>query len=199
MIGVFFQDLRFGLRILRRNPGFAAAAVVTLALGIGATTAVFSVANAVVLRPLQFPDSSRMMTVLSSSASKVFKPVDSVYAEWRDHQQSFDLFAAALTFTTILRDAGGAREIPYAMVSADFFPLIGVQASTGRVFTREDEHEGRDDIAVLDNGFWRREYAGSPGALGQTLNLNNRRFTMSACFHPMCTSRPSACGTSGFH
>ena len=184
MIGVLVQDLRFGLRLMRRNPGFAGAAVVTLALGIGATTAVFSVASDVILRPLQFPSSDRVMTVLSSYEAKVFKPMDSMYAEWRERQQSFDLFAAALKSSMILRDSIGAREISSAMVTADFFPLIGVQPSIGRLFTREDEREGSDGIAVLDNGFWRREFAASPAVLGQTINVNNRLFTIVGVLPP---------------
>ena len=108
------QDLRFGLRILRRSPGFSAAALLTLALGIGATTAVFSVANAVIFRPLQFPESDRVMTVLATSEGQAFKPLDFLYVEWRDRQECFDRFAAALPFRRVLRDSGGAREIPLA-------------------------------------------------------------------------------------
>ena len=181
MTSELIQDLRFGLRLLRRSPGFAAAAALTLALGVGATTAVFSVASAVVLRPLQFPESNRVMTVLSASETGAYKPMDSLYADWRDRQQSFDLFAAALTFNTIFRGADGAREIPYARVSADFLPLIGVQPTLGRLFTREEDQEGKDNVALLDNGFWHREFAGDPGVLGQAINLNNRQYTGDRC------------------
>ena len=132
------QDLRFGLRILRRSPEFSAAAMVTLALGIGVTTAVFSVANAVVFRPLQFPESNRVMTVLQASQGKAYKPMDSLYVEWRDRQKCFDLFAAALTFRRVLRDAGGAREIPVALVSAEFLLRIPLKwgADSGDVGQR---------------------------------------------------------------
>ena len=171
------QDLRFGLRILRRSPGFAAAAVVTVALGVGATTAVFSVAHAVILRPLQFPHSNRVMTILSVSDTKPYPPMDSLYVEWRDRQECFDLFAAANTSTRILRDSDGARQIPVAWVSADFLPLIGVRplwaaCSPARRTT------GRDNVALLDNGFWRREFSGSPGVLGQSIRIADREFTV---------------------
>ncbi len=178
------QDLRFGLRLLRRSPGFAAAAVVTVALGVGATTAVFSVANAVILRPLQFPHSDRVMTILSVSDTKPFLPMDSLYVEWRDRQQSFDLFAAAHSSTRTLRDSGGVREIPVAQVSADFFRLIGVQPSLGRVFAREEDQDGRDTVAVLDNAFWRRELGGNHGVLGQTISLNGRQMTVIGVLPP---------------
>ncbi len=178
------QDLRFGLRMLRRSRGFAAAAILTLALGTGATTAVFSVANTVVLRPLQFPESGRVMTILQTSEGKSYKPIDSLYAEWRDRQESFDLFGAAITFTAILRDTGGAREIPYAMVTADFFPLTGVRPALGRLFINAEAQDGRDGVALLDNGFWRREFAASPGVLGQTINFKDRQFTVIGVLPP---------------
>jgi putative ABC transport system permease protein len=184
MTGTLLQDLRFGLRLLRRSPGFAAAAVLTLALGVGATTAVFSVANAVIFRPLQFPESNRVMTVLAASEGKAYKPVDSLFVEWRDRQQCFDLFAAAFTFRKVLRDAEGAREIPAALVSAEFLPLIGVNPSIGRLFTREEDEPDRDNVALLDNGFWHREFAGSPGVLGQTISLDNRQFTVIGVLPP---------------
>src|ERR1700691_5229270 len=88
---MLLQDLRFGLRMLRRHPGFAAAAVTTLALGIGATTAVFSVTSAVILRSLQFPESQRAMVVLGAYDTGVYRPLDSLFVEWRDRQQCFDL------------------------------------------------------------------------------------------------------------
>jgi putative ABC transport system permease protein len=184
MAGVFLQDLRFGLRILRRSPGFAAAAVLTLALGVGATTAVFSVANAVILRPLQFPESGRVMTVLAMAGDKAFKPMDSQYVEWRNRQQCFDIFAAALTGTRILRDGGGGREIPVAQVTAGFFRLIGLQPSIGRVFTREEDEPGHDIVALLGNNFWHREFAASPGVLGQTISLNDRQVTVIGVLPP---------------
>lgn len=184
MTGPLLQDLRFGLRILRRSPGFSAAALLTLALGIGATAAVFSVANAVIFRPLQFPESNRVMTVLGASEGKAYKPLDSLYVEWRDRQECFDLFAAAITFRRILRDTGGAREIPVALVSADFFPLIGVSPSIGRLFTHEEDEPDRDNVALLDNGFWHREFAASPGVLGQSISLDNRQFTVIGVLPP---------------
>ena len=96
MLATLGQDLRFGLRMLYRSPGFTAAAVLTLALGIGATTAVFSVANAVILRPLQFPESARAMTILSAygEAGKSYPPMEYLYVEWRDRQRCFDPLAA---------------------------------------------------------------------------------------------------------
>jgi putative ABC transport system permease protein len=127
------------------------------------------------------------MTVLQSSPSswgKSYKPIDSLYTEWSDRQQSFDLFAAALTFTAILRDSSGAREIPYAMVTADFFPMMGVRPTLGRTFTREDGKEGHDNVVLLDHGFWRREFGASPGVLGQVINFKERQFTIVGILPP---------------
>jgi putative ABC transport system permease protein len=184
MTGSLLQDLRFGLRMLRRGPGFSAAALLTLALGIGATTAVFSVANAVIFRPLHFAESNRVMTVLGASEGKAYKPLDSLYLEWRDRQECFDLFAAALTFRRVLRDADGAREIPVALVSAEFLPLIGVNPALGRLFTREEDEPDRDNVALLDNGFWHREFAASRGALGQSVSIDGRQYTVIGVLPP---------------
>ena len=179
-----FQDLRFGLRLLHRSPGFTAAAVVTLALGVGATTAVFSVANAVIFRPLPFPEPGRVMTILAKYDTGAFKPFDSLYAEWRDRQQCFDLFAAALTSTRTLRNTDGSEEIPVAQVSADFFPLIGLQPYIGRAFTRDEDRDGRDAVALLDHSFWHRHFAAGPGVLGQAISLNGRQFTVIGVLPP---------------
>ena len=186
MFSVLGQDLRFGLRMLRRNPGFTTAAVLTLALGIGATTAVFSVANAVVLRPLQFPQSDRAVTVLSATpdVGKAYPPMESLYVEWRDRQRCFDLFAGALTFRVTLRGLGEPRDIPIAEVSAAFLPLIGVQPALGRLFTPEEDRDGRDSVVLLDHGFWQREFAGNPNALGRTIVLNERPVTIIGVLPP---------------
>ena len=184
MRGILCQDLRFGLRLLRRSPGFTAAAALTVALGVGAATAMFSVANAVIFRPLPFPESGRIMTVLGASEGKAYKPLDSLFVEWRDRQQVFDRFAAAIGFRKILRDAVGAHEIPAALVSAEFFPLIGVNPTLGRLFTRQEDEPDRDNVALLDNRFWRREFAANPGVLGQTISLDNRPFTVIGVLPP---------------
>jgi predicted permease len=184
MTGSLLQDLRFGLRILRRSPGFAAAAVLTIALGVGATTALFSGANAVIFRPLQFPESSRVMTVLGASEGKAYKPLDSLYVEWRDRQKCFDLFAAAVTLRRTLRDTGGAREIPIAEVSADFLPLLGVNPPLGRLFSSHEDESGRDNVALLDSDFWRREFGANRSVLGRSISLDNRQFTIIGVLPP---------------
>jgi len=166
--------------MLRRSPGFTAAAVLTLALGIGATTAVFSVVNAVILRPLQFPESGRVMTILSSYPEGAYKTMEYMYVEWRDRQRCFDLFAGALTSTRTERVAGDWREIAMAQVSSDFLPMIGTRPPLGRLFSREEDQAGHDSVALLDDGFWRREFGGDPKALGQTIG----RYTIIGVLPP---------------
>lgn len=181
MVVVLLQDLRFGLRILRRSPGFTVAAVLTLALGIGAATAGFSVVNAVILRPLRFPESARAMTVLSASAdsnNKPYKPMEYMYLEWRDRAECFDLFAGALFSRTILAGSGDARDATIAQVSSNFFALIGVRPALGRLFSGEEDRDGRDSVALLDAGFWHREFGGDPNVLGKTVILKERAFTV---------------------
>ena len=174
---MLIQDLRFALRMLRRSPGFTAAASVTLALGIGATTAVFSVVNAVILRQLQFPESDRVMTVLSASdnGKEAYRPMEHSYVWWRDRARCFDLFAGAYADRLTLRGVGDPHEVGVAHVSAAFFRLIGVRPALGRLFSAEEDQASGDPVALLDYGFWRREFGGDPGVLGRTIILGGPR------------------------
>jgi putative ABC transport system permease protein len=173
---MLFQDLRFGLRMLRRGPGFTAAAVITLALGTGATTAVFSVVNAVVLRQLPYPDASRVMTVLSVGESgEPYRPGDPSYVAWRDRLKCFDLFAGGFDGSSTLRGAGDPHKVTLARVSATFFPMAGVRPALGRFFSAGEDQEGRDPVAVLDYGVWRREFGGDPHVLGRLIDVAGQR------------------------
>ncbi len=104
--------------------------------------------------------------------------------DWRDRQPCFDLFAAVRTSIRILRQPGGAREIPVAHVSADFFRLIGARPALGRIFTPDEDRPGSDSVALLEDGFWRREFGGSPSVLGQTIMLEDRHFTVIGVLPP---------------
>jgi predicted permease len=182
----FGQDLRYALRGLRKSAGFTTAAVVTLALGVGATTAVFSVVNAVIFRQLQFPESSRVMTVLGavSETAKPYQPMEYMYVEWRNRAKSFDIFAGGLTGTGNVRIAGDWREAQFAMVSSEFFRLIGKQPALGRMFSREEDQDGGEPVVLLDNAFWRREFGGDPGVLGRTITLAETAYTIVGVLPP---------------
>ncbi len=178
------QDLRFGLRMLRRNPGFAATAILTLALGIGATTAIFSIVDTVMLKPLPFPTADRLVRIRSVFAaiprsSGVASYPD--FLDWRARNHVFDGMAVFRTndFTLI-----GAREplhLQGAVVSAQLFSLLGVNPALGRNFLPEEDKpdatNGADPV-ILSYGLWQREFGSDPSVLGRTLQLGEHSFTV---------------------
>ncbi len=176
------QDLRHGVRVLRRNPGFAAVAALTLALGVGATTAIFSVISAVLLRPLPYPDADRLVMIWStepSPASPASPTAPPDFREWRRQAQTFAGMGAYA-----LRDldlAGGGREperVQAARVSAGLFPTLGISAARGRLFLPEEEQFGRHRVAILGDGLWHRRFGGSPEIVGRTIELDGQGFTV---------------------
>src|SRR5208282_1538543 len=151
-----WQDLRYGVRQLRRNPGFTAVAVLTLALGIGANTAIFSVVDAVLLRPLPFHDPSMLVQLWETQASPGTYPLSGPnYLDWQAQNQTMEgtsLFTWGLNY-----NASGAGEPEQALVirtQANFFSLLGVESLVGRTFLEGEDWAGRDHVAVLSYGFW---------------------------------------------
>lgn len=172
------QDVRFGLRMLRRSPGFTVVAVLTMALGIGANTAAFSVVNAVVMRPLRFPDPQRLMVILSATqgGSAAFLSAPGVYVDWRERATAFETIAGARARQMILTGVEQARHVSVAATSYDFFRLIGAQPLIGRSFTEDEDQGGERPVALLDAGFWRREFGADPNILGRTVILDEKSF-----------------------
>jgi putative ABC transport system permease protein len=176
-----FQDLRFGLRMLLKDPGFTLIAILTLALGIGANTAIFSVVNAVLLRPLPYPQADRMVllwgnfmkldiTQLGAKAAE--------YVDYRDQTQSFDQVAAFHTADLNLTGSGDPRRIAGARVTANLFALLEAQPAQGRVITADENQPGRDNVAVVSHGFWQRQLGGAANVIGQQLKLNDLNYTI---------------------
>ncbi|HVX67648.1 MAG TPA: ABC transporter permease, partial [Bryobacteraceae bacterium] len=186
------QDLRFGLRMLRRNPGFTLTAVLTLALGIGATTAVFSIVHAVVLRPLPFPESARLMAVLSAypGAREAFSSAQGVYLDWRERATSFESLAGARITEMILSGGEQARHVRVIAASYDLPALLGTRPLLGRSFRPEEDWEGQGAVALLDAGFWRNEFGGSNNILGRTLVLDGRAYTVAGILPEQIRSTP---------
>lgn len=174
----FGKDVRFGLRLLSRNPGFTVVAVITLALGIGANTAVFSVVNAVVIRPLPYPDSDRLMAISSTSQNNKsgFASAPGVFLDWRDRSTSFDVVAGARNTTMTWSGVGQAQRLPIAMTSFDYFSLLGVQPVLGRLFSRDEDQLGHGAVALLGGGFWQREFGGDKNVLGKSIILDGAPF-----------------------
>jgi predicted permease len=171
------QDLRYALRQLRRTPAFTLIAALTLALGIGATTTIFSAVHAVVLRPLPFHESERLVRVRPTREDV---PDDSrsatsgSFLAWRDQARSFERMAAAeFRNITIVEGDRPPQQAAGARVTADFFPMLGVAPALGRVFTAQDDQPGSNRVAVLSYELWRSHFNRDPGMVGRTVRLNS--------------------------
>jgi predicted permease len=170
----FAQDLRYALRLVRRNPGFTAAVGLSIALGVGAETAVFSVVNAVLLRPLAFPDPDRLMAITehpSGSTQDRATVSGPDFADFHDQNTSFEHLAAFLTFTFPLTNTDEPILVRCTGISPDFFDALGMKPVLGRVY-RPDEYHAAEGV-VISYGFWQRQFGGDPGVLGRTIYLNH--------------------------
>ena len=181
------QDIRYGLRTLAANPGFTATAVLSLALGIGANTAIFSILNAVMLRSLPVEDPHRLVELRTADNGSFTNPI---WEQVRDHQQAF---SGALAFGTDRFDlsAGGESRFAQGMwVSGDFFRVLGVPAMRGRLFSRDDDRHGggpSGPVAVISYAFWKRDFGGDPNILGRTVRLDRHLFTIIGVTPPWFT------------
>jgi predicted permease len=177
------QDVRFAVRMLRKSPGFTAVAIFTLALGIGANSAMFSVVNGILLRSLPFKEPSRLVTVLDTKPSK---GVDWLYVspnrfeEWVRRNTTFDQIAAAENCFFKLENHGAPILLQGGCATASFFPMLGVQPFLGRLFTPEEDRPGGNTVAVLSYGCWKEKFGGDPAAIGKTIRrtANDAEFTI---------------------
>jgi putative ABC transport system permease protein len=169
------QDLRYGVRMLAKNPGFTLIAVLTLALGIGANTAMFSVLNAYLFRPLQYPHSQRLVQLLRITIDGQSWPAHST-ADFLDQREKNGVFENMTAFTFARPAFVQQSELPGTLsaleATADFFPTFGVQPELGRVFTTEEDQPGPNLVAVLSDRFWKSRFSGDPGILGRKLLLD---------------------------
>jgi predicted permease len=171
------KDLKFGIRSLFKRPGFTAIAVLTLALGIGANTAIFSVVNATLMRPLPVFDADRLAFVFNGPPGSVFSYPD--YADLRDQNNVLDGLIAWGGITASLNSNDQTDLVSGAIVSGNFFDVIGVRAQLGRVITTEDDKiPGAHPVVVISQGLWQRRFAGDPNVVGRQLLLNGNTFTV---------------------
>jgi predicted permease len=173
------QDLRYGVRSLRKNPGFTAIAILTLALGIGANTSVFSVVNAVLVNPLPYPRPDQLVTLHESKPN--FRAGSISYPNFRDWQKnnhSFSAVAIARGTSFTLTGLGEAEQINARFISSDYFSMLGVNPVLGRFFAAGEDEIGAAPIALVSAGFWKRKFGGSPGVLGKAINLDGRAYTV---------------------
>lgn len=177
------QDLRYALRTLIKSPGFAIAAIIVLALGIGANTAVFSLVNAVLLRPLPFPDPHRLMAVrLTDPKQDMFGAFgDADFVAFRDQQRSFSHVAAyALGQSEFNFSSGGEpRRVRGVAVTVDFFETLGLTPERGRTFQPQDDRAEAPPVVVVSHEFWQRQLNSNPSVIGSTLNLNGRAYVVA--------------------
>ena len=176
-----WQDLRYGVRMLRRNPGFAAVAILTLAIGIGANIVIFSVVNGILLKPLPFPDSHRVVTIWETDANRnVTRGTASAaeFLDWRDMNHVFQELSGwrALYFT--ITGGGEPERVWGSQVSGNFFRTLRVTPMLGRDFTPEDEQIGHEHVVILSYGLWQSRYGSDTGILGKTILLNEESFTV---------------------
>lgn len=180
------QDAGFGTRLLRREPGFAAATVLTLALAIGATTTIFSIVDAVLLQPPPFPEPERLVTLWQTDPQDGGRPVEPApanFLDWREQAASFERVAAVEPFS-FDHTGGGEPEVFYgSLVTDGFFETLGVGAAHGRTFLPEEFRPG-SGVVVLTDGFWRRRFGADPGILGRLLTLDGQPWTVVGVLPP---------------
>jgi putative ABC transport system permease protein len=165
------QDLRFSLRTLRKAPGFTATAVLTLALGIGANAAIFSVVNAVLLRSLPYPNSEQLFTLRSNQSLPDLEDI-------QKRTQSFSAIGGVVVQALNLTGDGEPVQISAGFCNADFFNALGVQAAMGRTFTAAEDRYGSPGLVVLTNGFWTRFFGADPAILGKSIHLSGNAYTV---------------------
>jgi predicted permease len=167
------QDVRYAVRQQRRNPRFALAAVLTLALGIGITTAVFSVVDAVIFRPLSYADSNRLVVIDEWIGSAGAIPVNAVHFQgWQKTARSFDQIALIGPLNVNVTDSSEPERLPAARVSSELFRLVGVRPQLGRIFHADDDVPGRDGVVVITHELWRRRYSADPQIVGRSISIN---------------------------
>jgi predicted permease len=173
------QDLRFGLRMMAKSPGFAAVAILTLALGIGANTALFSVVNGVLLNPLPYPDPDQLVTLAESkpnfdSGSISFPN----FRDWRRDNRTFSMMGVSRSYSYNLTGKGDAEQVRAEFVSSDYLTLLGVKPVIGRLFAEGEDEIGASPIVLISEGLWNHKFGGAPDIVGQGLTLDGRTFTI---------------------
>ena len=181
-MGALGNDIRHGLRMLRRTPGFTAIAVVALALGIGANTAIFSVAEAFLLKPLPFADLHRLVMVLEvvpHEADATNSVAPATYLDWREQSRSFEGMGGFVWNEMNLTGNGIPEKIEGVNVSANFFDILRAHAAMGRTFREGEDQPGKDGEVVLSHGLWARQFGSDPNIIGKTVRMDNRSYEVA--------------------
>ena len=168
IVETLWQDLRYGFRMLRRTPGFTVAALVTLALGIGANTAIFTVVDAILLRPLPYADPGRLVTVGDRTPRGFSSNVGfATVLDWRERSRTFESFAMMRFWQPTLVTSGEGERLPAVRVSWNYFDMLGVRPVVGRDFTPDDDRPGHAAVVLLSERLWRRRFDADPSIVGR--------------------------------
>ena len=181
IVMAIWQDLRYGLRLVRRNPRFSTVAVLTLGLGIGANCAMFTVLNVILLRALPYKNAGRIVALWqSNSRGALNRQLVSVpdYFDWKEQNQVFDGMAAWTFQYFNLTGADEPERVEGFKVTADFFPILGVDAALGRALLPEEEQRGRDHVVILSDGLWRRRFGSDPTIVGRSVMVEGEPYTV---------------------
>ncbi|MBI3492593.1 MAG: ABC transporter permease, partial [Acidobacteria bacterium] len=180
------QDLSCAARVLRKNPGFTCTAVLTLALGVGANTAIFSVVNAVLLRPLPFPAADRLVMIFATNTKSGDTTDVASYPDYQDwsRARSFERLGALTGGSVTVAGTGNAEYVFGARVTPTLFETLGVQPAIGRGFNVDEQAPGAPHVVVLSDGFWRRQFGGASSAVGQILRINDAAYTIVGVMPP---------------
>lgn len=175
------KDIRYSVRLMVKSPGFTAVALIALALGIGANTAIFTVVNAVLLRPLPYPNPERLLTVYGTNPAQGQPQVPlsvADFLDWRSRNQIFENMAAYGNSLLNYTDGETPEQIPGLAVTADFFNALGVQPEMGRTFLPDEDKPNTEQVAVVSHGFWQNYLGSDPARIGQPVTLNGRKYTV---------------------
>jgi putative ABC transport system permease protein len=190
VLETLWQDLRYGLRMLRRTPGFTTAALLTLALGIGANTAIFTVVDAVLLRPLPYFEPERLVTIGDRNTAGFSSNVGfTTMVDWRARSRSFEQLALMRSWQPTLVVNGEAERLAAVRVSWNYFDMMGVRPALGRGFTEAEDRPDAWRVLLLSDGLWRRRFNADPSIVGRTITMNDRQYlvigVMPAGFEPL--------------
>ncbi|MBO0801087.1 MAG: ABC transporter permease, partial [Blastocatellia bacterium] len=178
---IFWQDLRYGLRMMLKRPGFTSIAIGMLAIGIAANTAVFSIADGLILRPFDFPNQDRLVMIWTQSrlAGYHHKSIPiALFTDWQEQSQSFEQLVRYIGGFDYLTGAHEPEQVWGTYVIANFFDALGVKAALGRTFQKGEDEPGRDNVVVLRHSFWQRRFNSDPEIVGKTMTINERTFTI---------------------
>ncbi|UCC30283.1 MAG: ABC transporter permease, partial [Phycisphaerales bacterium] len=184
-MSTLIQDLRYACRMVTRAPGFTAVVILTLALGIGANTAIFSVVDTVVLRPLPYESSDELLMVFETERGDDRGSVSYPnFEDWREQNRLFEEIAVFRRKSFTLLGGDEPERISGARVSAAFFPLLRIEPALGRSLRPEDDLAGAENVCLLGHGIWQRRFGGDPGLVGNTLTLDGTSFTVVGILPP---------------